>query len=139
MMKPDISQILHLIGNVKYVIFLIMGSYFIFQGNVIQKYNLRKTSFTEEVEDVTELPTIMTTVVHRERGSLTYGNDFSITFENLNSTSYNLSYGINEMVGLPTLRFEKYSSRDFPGLGTMEGFLLVPLSSPSSKESMTFG
>ena len=78
----------------------------------------------------------MTAIVHRDRGSLTYGNDFSITFGKLKSTMHNLSYGINEMVGLPSLRFEKYSSRE-TAVGTMEGFLIVPLSSPS-KENMTF-
>ena len=114
-----------------------MGCYFIFQGNVIQKYNLKKKAFTEEVEDVSELPTIMTEVVHKEKRSLTYGDDFSITFGILNSTTYNLSYGINEMAGLPSLRFEKISSR-CSGVGTMEGFLIVPLSFPSSKENMTF-
>ena len=110
MLKPEVTQIFKIVGKVKYAVFLVLGFYFIFQGNVIEKYNLKKTTFTEEVEDVTELPTIMTAVVHRESRSLTYGDDFSISFGILNSTTYNLSYGINEMAGLPSLRFEKISS-----------------------------
>ena len=136
MVKPEFTNFFHIIGKIQYAVFLVLGVYFIIQGNVIQKFSLKKTSFTEDVEYVSELPTIMTTAIYKETRSLTYGNDFSITFGKLHSTTYNLTYGINKMDGLPSLRFEPYPARDF-GVGFRVGFLITPLSFPST-ENLTF-
>ena len=133
MIKPDVSQLFHLIGNVKYVIFLVMGSCFIFQGNVIQKFESKKTSFTEVVESLSELPTILITIIYKENRNLSYGNDISITFGKMHSAiKYNLSYGMNDMddPSIPSLRFEPYSARDLGAVGTIAGFLIVPMSLP---------
>ena len=139
MIKPEVTQIFKFIGKVKYAVFLVLGYYFIFQGNIMQKYFLKKTSFTEDVENLSELPTILTTVIYTGNRSLAYGKDFSISFGNLNSTiMYNLTFGINNKHGCPSLRFEEYSTREF-GLGTMAiGFLLIPLNLTSAEGDLAF-
>ena len=85
-MYPHATDILKLVGRGTYLILLILGIYFIYQGEVIPKYELKRTSFTEYIENATELPTILTQVIYRDNSSWTYGKDFNI--------SYGKKYGV---------------------------------------------
>ena len=91
------------------IAFLCLGWFFIYQGEVWQRFNLRRTNFAKYDEEITELPTVYTTV-----GNLNYnakfGNDFKISFEEYDAISYrdvglratNLSIG-NNTVGYSQL------------------------------------
>ena len=42
-----------------YIALLILGVYFIYAGDILQKFSNKKTTFAEYGEPVTELPTIL--------------------------------------------------------------------------------
>ena len=91
-MNPHTIDMLKLIGRGTYLIFLILGIYFIYQGEVIPKYELKRTSFTEHIENATELPTILTQVIYRDNNSWTYGKDFNISYGNMELTTQTSSH-----------------------------------------------
>ena len=65
-----------------YISFLSLGIYFIKQGEVPEKYLLKRTNFAEYLEPVTELPTISTWIQTEfmEDSILEYGRDYRIEY-----------------------------------------------------------
>ena len=51
----SLFQVIHRLG---YISLLMLGYYFIDRGDILQKYNSRRTNFAEYYENVTEMPTI---------------------------------------------------------------------------------
>ena len=68
------------------IAFLCLGWFFIYQGEVWQRFNLRRTNVAK-YEEITELPTIYTTV-----GNLNYnaafGKDFKMSYEEYDAIYY---------------------------------------------------
>ena len=81
--------------------FLVLGCYFISKGDVLSKFNLRRTSFAEYKEPMTELPTILVKLIHNPDGvDTTYGREFNISFKPLGSSKgKNLILGENVLDG----------------------------------------
>ena len=63
-----------------YLAFSVLGFYFIYEGNVLQRFNSKKTFFAEYDEPVNEFPTIYTMIDGPMKGHLEYGKDFNISF-----------------------------------------------------------
>ena len=67
--------------------FLVLGCYFISQGDVLTKFNLGRTSFAEYREPMTEQPTIMMKQIFNKHGqNTTYGRDFNISMKTSGSS-----------------------------------------------------
>ena len=112
-MRFQISQCLRIIGRVKYCLFCLVGYYFIYQGDVINKFNIKRTSFSQHDESITELPTILVNVMHKDNRTWSYENDFTISLGPLGSPNlHKLIYGENDIDGL-IIRFEELANQPF--------------------------
>ena len=60
----SVNVVSHTIEKVIYLSLLGLGIYFIDQGDVIQRYRIKRTNFAEYSEPASELPTIITRVEH---------------------------------------------------------------------------
>ena len=66
-----------------YVCLLSVGIYFIYQGNVVQRFYQKKTNFAEYTEAIIEMPTITAVLYpnsNRQVHNLTMGTDFDIFY-----------------------------------------------------------
>ena len=90
-----------LLKGIKYFMFLVLGCYFISQGDVLTKFNLGRTSFAEYREPMTEHPTIMIKQIFNKYGqNTTYGRDFNISIKTSGSSlEKNLTLGENVLDG----------------------------------------
>ena len=102
-----------LLKGIKYFLFLVLGCYFINQGDVLTKFNLGRTSFAEYRELMTEQPTIMMKIFNKYGQNTTYGKDFNISYKHCGANCMwtNLTKGQNSISGqikskiLPCVRF----------------------------------
>ena len=76
----------HICRNFVYVILLCLGVYFIYAGQIIQKFQQKRTNFAEYGEEITEFPTILTSLEYTTQVDkiLEYGKDFNLTLQQLN-------------------------------------------------------
>ena len=112
MITPDLSNVTIVVDKIFYITLSILGIYFIYQGNVIQKFNAEKTFFAEYDEPVTEFPSIITHFDGfdgESKRKFKYGKDFNISYCTLrNKTSRFLTYGENQIDGSKLkVRFER--------------------------------
>ena len=95
-----------------YSAFLFLACYFIYVGDVLDKFRSKRTNFAEYLEPVTELPTITTYIQSTDKiGVLLYGKDFNISYAvytgqytdgGKSQLKYNnLTIGINKIEGSP--------------------------------------
>ena len=70
------------------------GAFFIYQGQVVQRYLKQRTDFFEYNENITELPSMVAHI--RTYSSLKLGLDFNISFQT-DDFAANLSYGVNSI------------------------------------------
>ena len=80
-----------------YLVFLVLGIYFINQGGVLERYWNKKTIFAESDEDVSELPTIVTWSQVLQK--LEFGKDFNLSYGAIGYEQTNLSLGQNTIKG----------------------------------------
>ena len=99
MFMLEVKTFYSLLKGIKYIMFLVLGCYFISKGDVLPKFNLRRTSFAEYKEPMTELPTIMIKLIHNQDGeNTTYGREFNISIKTLGSSKQeNLTLGENPL------------------------------------------
>ena len=62
----SVNVVSHIIEKAIYLSLLGLGIYFVYQGDVIQRYRIKRTNFAEYSEPVSELPTIITRVEHNK-------------------------------------------------------------------------
>ena len=88
-----------IVGKVIYWILLALGCYFIYEGDVLEKFTQKKTSFSENDEALTEYPNVMTYFLTTSfLTNLTMGKDFNITFKNFEPpVEHNLTFGKNKV------------------------------------------
>ena len=95
-----IEQTLWVLEHVVYLFLLFLGVFFIYQGDVIDKYQTRRTNFAGFEEHPSELPTILTYVEYtKPLMRLKYEIDFNMSYEHLGSPPTNLSEGTNLISG----------------------------------------
>ena len=134
-MKFQISQYFKIIGRVKYFLFFFVGYYFIYRGDVINKFNIKRTSFSQYDEFTTESPTIVTKIMHSDNRSWSIENDFTISFGVLGSRNqYKLKNGENDIDGI-IIHFEQIFDQPFLG-NHINGFRIAPLL--GSKSNLDF-
>ena len=80
-----------------YIALLILGCYFIYQGQVVERFVDEKCDFSDYPEDVSELPTLQT-FISPYNDVLMYGHDFNISYGVFGLQSHNLTLGINTIV-----------------------------------------
>ena len=74
------------IENMVYVTMVGLGIFLIFHGDVVHKFQLRRTNFAIYEEDIFELPNIVTYIWPMK--NFTLGKDFSIFFRSVYSFRY---------------------------------------------------
>ena len=83
-----------------YIVFSVLGFYFIYAGDIFQKFNAKRSNFAEYDETVTEFPTIVTYVKTHANRFQKYGKDFNISLTIVSNKTYsdhNLTIGGNQM------------------------------------------
>ena len=124
----QISDMLQIVGKLKYIVFLLLGIYFIIVGEIIPKFEMKRTTFAENREPISELPTIMSYVKHHEKKKLAYGKDLTLTYAIAKAGSQQspLALGKNVLNGSLVLQLEKLYLTPFDS-----GFKIRPLNFPS--------
>ena len=121
------EQIIVVVNVVVYVFMLCLGIYFIYMGEVMERFWLKRTDFTEHKEGVTELPTVLAYV--SSRSSTTdniwnpqnneYGEMFNISYgakcgpRASTSNGVNLTFGQNKVSGGLNVFFEQLYGANF--------------------------
>ena len=121
-MKLDTSIIVKIIDNTVYLVMFLVGFYFVYQGDAVDKFIKRRTSFIEYLEPLKELPTFITYIDSYNRGSYKYGVDFNISFIAKGKPTSNLTYGENSVDGHLKVHFEPLYTGSF--------FKITPLNFP---------
>ena len=92
-----------------------LGCYFIYQGEVVQKYKSKMTNFALSEENIAELPTIKTWISPLT-SQFKLGKDFNITYKSGTEASemkpVNLSLGNNSIDGDLTVNFQRLQGRN---------------------------
>ena len=104
---PNINTklVLQITDSFLYCFLFILGCYFIYQGQVVQKFTLGRTNFAEFDEELTELPTLVAFIDDGGTNSLKIGIDFNISYmvpdsKNINNfTATILNIGENFIAG----------------------------------------
>ena len=82
MSLPALEVSNKIVRYVVYIALLILGVYFIYAGDILQKFSNKKTTFAEYGEPVTELPTILAFIEYVDQNvTFKYGKDFKWTFQ----------------------------------------------------------
>ena len=91
--------VLKIAGKIIYLSLLAVGCYFIYEGEVLKKFALQKTSFSENDEALTEYPNLFTYFLTTTfTSNLTLGRDYNITFKTFElPVEHNLTFGKNEV------------------------------------------
>ena len=81
MVQLQLNQTIHIVGLFMYIAFLCLGIYFIYEGNVVQRFQMKRTNFAESNERINELPTILAEIEYKypyPDTLMIYGTDFNI-------------------------------------------------------------
>ena len=129
MVFTTIKKALALTEHLVYLCMLGLGIYFIYQGQVLQKFERMRTSFAVYKECIFELPTIMT-YIYPYNDVMELGRDFEIQFATGDTAwaldGINLTLGENKIKdsGLKVNLTKDYF---YPNM-----FRLTPINFPSS-------
>ena len=108
----SLSKSLQVIDTVMYLSFLGVGIYFIYDSDIIQQFQLKRTNFAEYEETLTELPTLLTHLQYNFDAKyawthLKYGKDFNISIKISGSNrETNLTEGSNSLGNTLKVNFE---------------------------------
>ena len=73
--------IIEAVNKVVYSTLLFVGIYFIYEGDIVQKFRLKRTNFAESFgERMSELPTIVVFLSPKPRTNLKLGFNFNISY-----------------------------------------------------------
>ena len=95
---------------------MLLGFFFIYKGDVIPRFQLKRTNFAEYSEVITEIPTVTTWIEYRSdySQSYQYWKDFRIVLYNWqNYSSTNLKLGRNKVLeSFLDVYFENFTDSD---------------------------
>ena len=108
-------MVIKIINILTYLLLLGLGIYFIHHGAVFERFLKKRTQYAEYLEDVTELPTILTYVMFKEK-PLEYGSHYNISLmiDSTKSEGTNLTSGINTVFN-SSLRVSFEEQKEFSG------------------------
>ena len=121
------NHIILVVNVVVYLFMLCVGIYFIHMGEVMERFWLQRTDFTEHKEGVTELPTVLAYVSSRsplganiwDPQNNKYGEKFNISYgrecgrSRSESDGVNLTFGQNKVFGGLNVLFEQLYGANF--------------------------
>ena len=95
-----IKILFNILGKMVYFCTLGIGVYFIYEGEVVQRFQRRRTNFAHYEEQVSELP-IHTISVWTKNKTFKFGEDYHLQFrqgaQGSFHTAINLTYGDNRI------------------------------------------
>ena len=114
MFKLRASVIFGTVHKAIYVAMMCLGCYFIYQGDIVQRFKQRRTNFAEYTEPITELPTIVTWIQYSndsQTSKLQFGKDYSLDFQSENKLwkRSTLKIGNNSVAGILIHLEENYN------------------------------
>ena len=80
MFESHFKILLFVIENMIYITLLGVGIYFIYEGDVVQRYHRKRTNFAVYEEPMTELPTVVTYVQLATNEQIKLTEDFNIQY-----------------------------------------------------------
>ena len=118
MIRLDLNDYIRFIGYFVYLAMLCLGIYFINEGSVLERFQMKRTNFAESNERVNELPTILANIEYQypyPNALLDYGIDFNISYQVFGSAAaVNLTSGRNSLIESELIvDFEKQSEYDY--------------------------
>ena len=124
--RLNMEHLYHVINKVVYVGMLCLAFYLIHMGQVMERFWLKRSDFTEHKEAVTELPTVLAYVLSpgslignspttdsSDPRNIGYGEKFNISYGARNSWGVNLTLGRNEVGGGLVVLFEQIYGANF--------------------------
>ena len=87
MIKLRFQLIIRIIKTLVYCTLFAVGCYFIYEGQVIQRYTLGRTNFAEFEEELEEFPTILFFIDDGDKTALTNMEQISSSFTALKQIS----------------------------------------------------
>ena len=103
MFQAKVSTCLAALEHTLYITMMGLGFYFIYKGNVVQRFQRERTNFAVYEEIITELPTIVTYIrLPKNRLAVKYGQDFNIQYQS--GTVATLGKGTNLTFGQNTIK-----------------------------------
>ena len=102
MLQITPKHVIQLIEKLVYIALICVGCFFIYQGDVLQRFQLKRTNFAEYEENLTEFPTILTWPAF---GNLKFGEDYNISFRAPGLPQINLTEGY-QTLGKLSVHFE---------------------------------
>ena len=105
MVQLQLNQTIQIVGQFMYIAFLCLGIYFIYEGNVVQRFQMKRTNFAESNERINELPTILAEIEYiypYPDNLMIYGTDFNISYQAVGSEE-KIDKQINLTLGENTL------------------------------------
>ena len=105
MVQFQLNQTINIVRLFMYIAFLCLGIYFIYEGNVVQRFQMKRTNFAESNERINELPTILAEIEYRypyPDTLMIYGTDFNISYQAVGSEE-KIDKQINLTLGENTL------------------------------------
>ena len=107
----SLSKSLQVIDTVMYLSFLGVGICFIYDSDIIQQFQLKRTNFAEYEEILTELPTLLTHIQYNFDAKyawthLKYGKDFKSIKISGSNRETNLTEGSNSLGNTLRVNFE---------------------------------
>ena len=118
MIRLDLNHCIQFSGYFVYLAMLCLGIYFINEGAVLERFQMKRTNFAESNERVNELPTILANIEYQHpypNKLLDYGTDFNISYQVFGSgAAVNLTSGRNSLLESELIvDFEKQSEYDY--------------------------
>jgi len=121
-MQPQF--LFHFTDKLVYLSLLIVGTFFIYQGDVIPRFWMKRTNFADHSEQITELPTIVT-YPNPPDTALKFGKDFNISLKVYKwDKTFNLTEGRN------IIHQESNFGIFFEKIYKENGFKLTPIGAP---------
>ena len=124
--RLNMEYLYHVVNKIVYAGMLCLSFYLIHMGQVMERFWLKRSDFTEHKEDVTELPTVLAYVLSpgslignspstdsSDPRNIGYGEKFNISYGAKKSWSVNLTLGRNEVGGGLVVLFEQIYGANF--------------------------
>ena len=105
MVPLQLNKTIQIVRQFMYIAFLCLGIYFIYEGNVVQRFQMKRTNFAESNERINELPTILAEIEYKypyPDTLMIYGTDFNISYQAVGSEE-KIDKQINLTLGENTL------------------------------------
>ena len=124
---PEKMRLTDIIQKMIYLALLLLGLYWVYQGDSVNQYISGKTNFAEFSEPISELPTMFTYIYYTRNTTYQFWDDYNISFgisEEWMEDLTPLAFGDNTIVGVP---FGLNLEEVYEGVLPSQSFKITPI------------